>query len=354
MSSGTSRAPVPARISEERLLEIRREAERSAEQPSSVVAQERSSLPHASAETGYYGLPAVKAPQWTWEVPAYFFVGGASGAAAVIAFAANLTHADRRLVRDARWLAAIGGALSPALLVADLGVPSRFLNMLRVFKIQSPMSVGSWTLVAFSSSSAFAAFNQELRRRRGGRGAKFVSSTAELFSALCGLVLASYTGVLIGATAVPVWSESVSLLPIQFTGGGFSTAASLLELRGHSDSRALNIIGITSAAIETWVGAKIEVSRKPALRPIKRGKLGWFRRFAGLLCGPVPFVLRLISTITEDAERSRKLRRAAAVSSVAGSIMMRATWIAAGKASARDPKYALSQTPQRDLMSPQG
>ena len=41
----------------------------------------------------YYDLPLLKPPVWTWEVPAYFFIGGAAGAAAVIAAAAQLAGA---------------------------------------------------------------------------------------------------------------------------------------------------------------------------------------------------------------------------------------------------------------------
>src|SRR5437660_2458422 len=134
---------------ERRLLEIRREAEtRALSQPDLANAPLQ-----ASSENGYYGTPLLKPPQWTVEVPLYFFVGGAAGAAAVIAAVGRLSPANDELVRDAQWLAAIGGAISPALLISDLGLPSRFLNMLRVFKVRSPMSVGSWTLVVFSNSA---------------------------------------------------------------------------------------------------------------------------------------------------------------------------------------------------------
>lgn len=33
----------------------------------------------------YYGAAPVEPPVWTWEIPAYFFVGGAAGAASLIA-----------------------------------------------------------------------------------------------------------------------------------------------------------------------------------------------------------------------------------------------------------------------------
>ena len=147
---------------EQRLHEIRREAE----EPRVRIDPKPSASPGASAQTGYYGTPILKRPQWAAEVPLYFFVGGLSGAASLIAAVGSLTSADARLISHSRWLAAIGGIISPALLIADLGVPSRFLNMLRVFKIQSPMSVGSWTLVAFSNSSVASAVLGEFERRR--------------------------------------------------------------------------------------------------------------------------------------------------------------------------------------------
>ncbi len=99
---------------------------------------------------GYYGQPVVKPPVWTWEIPVYFFVGGLAGMSAVIALAAAVfDHVD--VARAAMWLAAIGAVLSPILLILDLGRPHLFINMLRVFKPQSPMSMGAWILTAFGA-----------------------------------------------------------------------------------------------------------------------------------------------------------------------------------------------------------
>src|SRR5436853_756137 len=158
--------------------------------------------------TGYYGLPLLKEPTWTWEVPVYFFVGGAAGAAAVIGAAAKRSARDgeaETLSRDARWIAAAGGALSGALLTADLGRPERFLNMLRVFKLQSPMSVGAWTLTAFSTAAAAAAFLDSIAHD-GRTAVTLVGDAADALAAATGLVMTTYTGVLIGATAIPVWN----------------------------------------------------------------------------------------------------------------------------------------------------
>src|SRR5213594_4317836 len=138
---------------EQRLLQLRREAELSGEIKGRGIRPRGAPFPTASPETGYYGIPLLKQPSWTWEIPLYFFVGGAAGASAVVGAIANYTGADRRLVRDARWIAAAGSIISPALLISDLGRPSRFLNMLRVFKPQSAMSVGVWTLLGFSGGS---------------------------------------------------------------------------------------------------------------------------------------------------------------------------------------------------------
>lgn len=285
---------------------------------------------------GYYGLPLLKRPVWTWEVPVYFFTGGAAGAAAVVAAVARAAGADD-LARDARWVAAVGGAASPALLISDLGRPERFLNMLRVFKSQSPMSVGSWTLVAFSTAAGARAF-ADLAASRNGDGrdrdrvplpVRVVENASEALAAATGTVMASYTGVLVGATAIPVWNRSIEVLPIHFAASGLASAVALLELRGHRH-RALQVLGLAAAAVETAVGAVHETSAERAYEPLKRGRSGAIVRTGGVLSGPVPLLLRLLGA-----------RKAAAVSSLAGSLLTRFGWVEAGKASADDPVIPL-------------
>src|SRR5207248_4628373 len=129
-----SRVQLPDLEKEQRLHEVRREAEQRGAVTAKGIRPSGAPFPVASPETGYYGIPLLKEPAWTWEIPLYFFVGGAAGAAAVVGAVASYTGADRKIVRDARWIAAAGSVLSPALLIGDLGKPSRFLNMLRVFK----------------------------------------------------------------------------------------------------------------------------------------------------------------------------------------------------------------------------
>jgi polysulfide reductase-like protein len=292
----------------------------------------------------YYDLPLLKPPTWTWEVPTYFFVGGAAGASAVIACACEHAGAPADgLARDAKWIAAIGGAASGALLTADLGRPERFLAMLRVFKLQSPMSVGAWTLAAFSSASSAAVFADLVRDRIGGRvPVTIVGDAASMLAAATGLVMTTYTGVLIGATTIPVWNRHARLLPIHFAASGLGSAVSLLELLGHTDP-ALNTLGLVAASVETAAGAVIESDRGPASRTLRDTRSGWVTRAGGVLSGPVPLMLRLAGI------RSPAARRAAAAITVAGAVLTRFGWWAAGRESAHDPRVPLDLPPVKSF-----
>jgi formate-dependent nitrite reductase membrane component NrfD len=283
----------------------------------------------------YYGVPLLKPPVWTWEVPAYFFVGGAAGAAAVIAAAARLSGGRDNLVRDARWIAAVGGAIAPPLLIADLGRPERFLNMLRVFKRRSAMSVGAWTLVAFSNAAAASAGADLLERATNGRvSVRVIGNAAEAVAATTGLVLSTYTGVLIGATAIPAWSANVKVLPIHFGASGVGASVSILELLGHRD-RALNVLGAGAAAVEALIGAGLELRESEALVPLKDDWSGAVTRMGGVLSGPLPLALRVL------AGRSPSARKAAAISTIMGSLMTRVGWLAAGRSSIEGSKKTI-------------
>lgn len=265
----------------------------------------------------YRDTPLLKPPVWTWEIPVYFFVGGVAGAAAVIAAVATFSSADMgRLGVDAKWIAAIGGMISPLLLISDLGRPGRFLNMLRVFKLRSPMSVGAWTLVVFSNAALIALIP----------GMPF-GAIATIVAAITGAILATYTGVLIGATAIPVWARNVDILPVHFGASGLGAAVSVLELLGHRTA-AMNALGIFAAAVETILIAIL----------LRRGSsAGNMMHAAEVLSGPLPLVLRIIGA------QSPLLRVVAAVLTLAGSLMTRIAWIDAGKRSAKDA--AASRTP---------
>jgi len=300
-------------------------------------------FPQANADVGYYGLPVLKKPVWSWEVPVYFFVGGAAGAASVIAVISEWLDGDETIARDAAWIAAGGSMVSAALLTGDLGRPERFINMLRVFKPQSAMSVGSWTLAAFSTLSAASAFASAMERRLGGwMPLRIVHQVAAPAAATVGTVMSTYTGVLIGATAIPAWNTNVDVLPLHFGASGVASAVGLLELLGHEDD-ALQFLGIAAAAVETATGMVIEFGRGEESSPLRDGPSGWLTRAGGVLSGPVPLALRAL------AWRRPHVRRAAAASALAGSLLTRLAWIAAGRVSARDPAIPLALPAATDV-----
>jgi formate-dependent nitrite reductase membrane component NrfD len=249
--------------------------------------------------------------------------------AAVIALAGLVFH-QTETARTAMWLAAIGATLSPILLVLDLGRPRLFLNMLRIFKPQSPMSVGAWILSVFGASVVPGLIALELHLRHLGNIDPVFRIAAALFiaaSAFFGLLLATYTGVLLGATAIPAWFLHRIFLPIHFGTAGLGSAAALLELLGHRIA-PLNAIGFLAAAIETALWIWLEIDRHgSADRALHERRSGWLIRSGEILGGPLALVLRVFTLIPF-----------AAFSFLIGALISRFAWIEAGRVSARDPE----------------
>lgn len=171
-----------------------------------------------NAQDGYYGRPVLKEPVWTAMVPAYFFAGGLAGMSAALAFGARLAG-NRQLARRALLVSLAGISASPPLLVADLGRPERFLNMLRVVKPTSPMSVGTWVLSAFGTALGGAVVAELL-----GGPLRAIGRIAEPAAALLGLPLSTYTAVLVSDTGVPAWHEARHELPFLFAGRSAASA----------------------------------------------------------------------------------------------------------------------------------
>jgi Polysulphide reductase, NrfD len=291
--------------------------------------------PAATAPVAYYGQPIVKPPVWTWQIGLYFFVGGTAGMSGVLALAGLLTGQPLAFVRTALAVAFAGALVSPALLIADLGRPARFLNMLRVFKWRSAMSMGVWTLVAFSGFATAALLLMAARPLLTPAGVPSTAWRVVLFlaaagTAAFGALLATYTGVLLGATAVPVWSSHHRLLPFHFGAVALGSASAILELLGFQTA-ALQGIGLTVASIETAVGAWLETRGGAEARSLTHGESGLLMRMAGLCTGPATLVLRALVWTP-----------AAAVCFLLGAVLSRYGWLHAGRASARDPEETLA------------
>ncbi|MGI8873392.1 MAG: NrfD/PsrC family molybdoenzyme membrane anchor subunit [Egibacteraceae bacterium] len=284
----------------------------------------------------YYGRGVVKEPEWTWEVPWYLFAGGMAGTSSVLAATAALSGNDK-LARTARYVAAAGTAVSPPLLIADLGRPARFLHMLRVFKPTSSMSVGSWILFTYSPFSVGAAGLEATgwfpRLQR----------VLDTVAALLGPAMTTYTAVLVADSSIPVWHEGRDHLPVIFAGSAAMAAGAATLL--FTDPAAA-----APARRLAMGGALVELAADEAMRA-RLGEIGEvyeledagaFHR-AARACAAVGAALVALGGRTRPA-----VSRAGAVALLVGSICTRWSVYRAGFLSARDPKYVVK--PQRERL----
>jgi formate-dependent nitrite reductase membrane component NrfD len=288
----------------------------------------------------YYGHPIIKEPTWTWEIPCYFFTGGLAGASAVLSSAAKLLG-NEKLSKTALYIGAAADAVSPVLLISDLGRPERFHHMLRVVKVTSPMNIGSWVLLVSGGASNTQALLELLGIL------KPVKIAAEVVSTLFGPPLATYTGVLVADTAVPVWHEARKELPWLF---GASAAASagaaaclFADPRDAGPARRLAVGGV---AVEGALMHAMELRLGEVGEVYHQGPAGSFAKAAKGLAGVGAALL---------AWRGRKSRTATVLGGAmvcAGELCLRWSVYKAGLQSARDPKYTVK--PQRERASRNG
>lgn len=288
----------------------------------------------------YYGRPILKQPTWKApDVGLYLFLGGLAGASATTAAVADLTGRPG-LARTGRYVAAAGATVSLGALVHDLGRPSRFLHMLRIFKPTSPLSVGSWILAPFSAAATAAAVSTASGLLpRAGR-------TAGLAAGVLGPAMCTYTAVLLSDTAIPVWHESHRELPFVFAGSAMASAGGAALLAAppsdHPPARRLVVAG---AALELAAATRIERNKDITAEPYRKGRARTLLTAGRVLTG-VGAGLALLG------RRNRALSAAAGVSLLAGGLCTRFGIFAAGHESARDPKYVVR--PQRDRLARQG
>lgn len=288
------------------------------------------------AERTYYDRPAIKEPVWIWSVPAYFYAGGTSGAASLLGAVATYRDGLEGLERACRWLAAAGEVLGTGLLVIDLGRPERFLNMLRVFRPTSPMSMGSWILALSSGLSTLSAVTS---RREGALGR--LGDAAGQVAGLLGMPLAGYSAVLVSNTAVPAWQGARRALPLLFTASGMVGAASLLDLLDLDEHEAavVRLFGVAGHVGELLAGHAVErevgqVER--AARPYHEGTAGSLWKAAKLATA----ASLLVSVLPGSSRPKRVL---AGLLGTAGSLSLRFAVFHAGRRSARDPRATFHQ-----------
>ncbi|MEV4067437.1 NrfD/PsrC family molybdoenzyme membrane anchor subunit [Nonomuraea dietziae] len=299
------------------------------------MTRERSMVPEAEFRS-YYGRPVIKAPIWHEpHMPTYLYLGGLSGVSSMMAVVAGFTG-HHRLARTTRVAAALGAAAGAGLLAAELGRPERFLNMLRVFKPTSPMSVGSWILAAQGGLSAVAA-SSELTGIL-----PVVGDAAVLATGVTGPLTATYTAVLVADTAVPAWHEAYRELPFLFAGSALASAGALGMLATpRAEAGPARAVAVLGAAMETVSGVVMERRLGTAGEPYRQGRAGRLMRSARALTAGGGLLAAV-------AGRSRTVTALSGLALTAGAVCTRFGILAAGRASAADPKYTV--VPQRQRL----
>lgn len=300
--------------------------------------------------TSYYGRPVVKAAPWGWDIPAYLFLGGVAAGSSLLAAGADLTGRPT-LRRTGRIGALTGISLSFAALVHDLGRPARFVNMLRVAKYTSPMSVGTWILTGYGPLAGLAGAVEIAHlfpklpapvQRLAALGGR----PAGLGAALLAPAIASYTAVLLSDTATPSWHEGYRELPFVFAGSA-AAAAGGLGLLGATlrDSGPARRLAVGGAVLDLVAGHLREPRMGLSAEPLHQGSAGTLMRASKVLTS-------VGAVVAVAGHRSRALSAVAGVALLAGSVCTRFGIFHAGQASAEDPKYTV--VPQRERMAADG
>jgi formate-dependent nitrite reductase membrane component NrfD len=314
-------------------------------------------------EKTYYDYPAVKAPLWGWEIIWYFFMGGLAGGCYLVASIASLFgHEEDRIVIRVGYYASLLALLPcPPLLIKDLGRPARFFNMMRVFKIKSAMSMGTWGLLTFSAFSGLTSMIQAARDGLLGRwwGARFLARLPQKLIAIPGslfaIFLGGYTGVLITSTSIAVWSRS-KMLGAVFISSAASTSAALISV-------ILRIIGAPEKTLHKleqieWANMLIEIfclltylrtSGRAAkalvgTEPTEQGPTFWRFMFGGGLI--LPWLLQTLLLLSAPKPVAKKIKHGGlgllvSILVLIGGYFLRRTVINAGHASSNDPRTTL-------------
>ncbi len=299
--------------------------------------------------TSYYGRPIVKQPTWqALDIAGYLFLGGLAGASSVAAAGAQLTGRPG-LARPLKLGAAGAIHVSLVALVHDLGRPARFLNMLRVFKPTSPMSVGVWVLTAYAPAATAAAAGELLGGSALARRVplRALAGAGTAGAALLGPAVASYTAALIANTATPAWHEGHREMPFVFVGSAASAAAGLgllgAPLAENGPAVRLAVIGATAEmtavrVLERRIGVVAE--------NYHHGRAGRLMRAAEALT---------VAGVAGALTLGRRSRLGAALSGaalLAASACARFGIFEAGRQSAADPRYTVQ--PQRERLAREG
>jgi formate-dependent nitrite reductase membrane component NrfD len=301
------------------------------------------------ANPTYYDRPMLKKSVWSIDIPIYYFLGGTAGAALTLGAAIQLVsprgkHPLRRVSAICHWTGIVGSSAGAAFLIHDLGRPSRFLYMMRVFRPTSPMNVGAWIL----AGAAPTAITTGLFVNRDGILGKIGEASGYL-SGLFGAALAGYTGVLVANSAIPIWQRARSWVPVMFMASSASAAASVVEIISDDKRTHLITTAFGTAGRVAEIAATLQVDRSASAIP---------RVAAPLRTGPTALLWKGATALTGASlalslwpRRSRAKSVVAGLLGIGGSLLLRFAVHYISNASARDPRASfqhqrLGNTPQ--------
>jgi formate-dependent nitrite reductase membrane component NrfD len=298
--------------------------------------------------SSYYGRPIVKPAPWKHDIAVYLFTGGVASGTSMLAAGADLTGRPG-LRRVARFGSLAGLLVSIVTLVHDLGRPSRFLNMLRVAKLTSPMSVGTWILSLHGPFAALATMSEIVgmlptRWQRGPLGLLLVlGRPMGLVGAVTAPPVAAYTGVLLADTATPAWHSAYRELPFVFCGSAAAASGGLAMVGAPvSEAGPARAFAFGGAVAELAAGHRMEHSMGLSAETLHRGAAGRWMTASKVLT-----VAGAVGALAGG--RSRAVSVASGAALMAGSLCTRFGVFEAGLASARDPKYTV--VPQRERIA---
>lgn len=302
----------------------------------------------------YYGKPVIKAPHWRWLVIFYFFFGAIAGGSYTIGTIANLSSRDRAVERVSRYLAFAAVLPCPVLLVLDLGRPERALNMFRVIKLKSPMSLGSWALLGLGAVASVSAALQVVSDLWGRDVLPGVRRAVGILGLPFSVFISGYTGILLAATNVPLWARNYLLIGPAFIASAFSgsfAALSILlrvgdgEREGTARSVARAEAVCLGAELVTLTAGLVHLGTlgKP-LTTGRYGRLFWPGTYIGGLL--VPLVLQLTGPVRGHSG-SRLRRVVTALLVLSGGFIFRMLMILAGRESANRPGDYFEYTRRR-------
>jgi formate-dependent nitrite reductase membrane component NrfD len=290
----------------------------------------------------YYGRPIVREATWqSRDIAGYFFLGGLAGASSVLAAGAQLTGRPA-LARPLKLGAAGAIHLSLVALVHDLGRPARFLNMLRVFKPTSPMSVGVWVLFAYAPAATAAALGELAGTGELGRRVRPLASAGTAGAALLGPAVASYTAALVATTATPAWHEGHREMPFVFVGSAASAAAGLGLLTAPLAQNGPAVRMAAIGAVGELTAVRLLVRRIGMVaETYHEGRAGKLMRTAQAL------TVAGVGGALAFGGRSRVAAALSGAALLTASACARFGIFEAGQASARDPKYTVEPPRER-------